>query len=67
MGNVNVGAGYVNVSISDSIISLDVLRESYIGGRGIVLHALPDDFAGASGNAGARVACCSILVDSEEL
>ena len=67
MGNVNVGAGYVNVSISDSIISLDVLRESYIGERGIVLHALPDDFAGASGNAGARVACCSILVDSEEL
>lgn len=52
--------GVVNVTLTDSVISLQEGTDSYIGGRGLVLHALPDDFTGASGNAGARVACCAI-------
>lgn len=49
------------VTITDSMISLDPTHSGYIGNRGMVLHALPDDFTGASGNAGARVACCAIV------
>lgn len=62
LGNVLVSADVnTTVTIIDSMISLNPASESYIGNRGMVLHALPDDFTGASGNAGARVACCAIV------
>merc|ERR1711935_1011328 len=62
LGNVMVVQGAnTTVTITDSMISLDPTHSGYIGNRGMVLHALPDDFTGASGNAGARVACCAIV------
>jgi len=45
------------VSIKDSVISLQEGNIANIMGRAIVVHELPDDFAGESGNAGARQSC----------
>ena len=53
----------MDIEIFDSVISLDRNKESYIGGRALVLHELPDDFTGASGNAGSRLGCCVINHD----
>ena len=53
----------MDIEIFDSVISLDRSKESYIGGRALVLHELPDDFTGASGNAGSRLGCCVINHD----
>ena len=56
-------SGVMDIEIFDSVISLDKSKESYIGGRALVLHELPDDFTGASGNAGSRLGCCVINHD----
>merc|ERR1711915_1000717 len=56
-------SGVMDIEIFDSVISLDKTKESYIGGRALVLHELPDDFTGASGNAGSRLGCCVINHD----
>lgn len=56
-------SGVMDIEIFDSVISLDRNKESYIGGRALVLHELPDDFTGASGNAGSRLGCCVINHD----
>merc|ERR1712193_297425 len=60
LGNILLVDKNHDLNITDEIISLDPNDEEYIGDRGIVLHQLPDDFSGASGNAGGRVACCQI-------
>ena len=60
LGNIEIENGSHNLDITDSIISLNPTSDSYIGGRGMVLHAGQDDYTGASGHAGPRVACCTI-------
>ena len=58
LGNiVSTSTGTTTVSITDSVISLQDGNTANILNRAIVIHASADDFAGASGNAGARLAC----------
>ena len=49
--------GITTVSITDSVISLQQGNAANIMGRAVVIHANSDNFAGASGNAGARQSC----------
>lgn len=62
IGNINVnGKGMGDVWISDMIVSLDSANANFIGGRGMVLHELIDQFdQQPTGAAGARVGCCII-------
>ena len=69
LGNIvtPAGAGTATpVDIEDHYITLFEATEG-IAGRTLVIHADPDDFMGASGNAGSRVACGIVeLVDAKE-
>jgi len=62
LGNIRVNAkGVGDVWITDTVVSLDSAHANFIGGRGMVLHALPDQFdQQPTGAAGARVGCCII-------
>lgn len=60
LGNILLTDGVASLNVTDDKISLEPGQESYIGGRGIVLHAGPDLFNGTSGFAGPRVSCCQI-------
>lgn len=65
LGNIQVGQGQSNVHIVDRIVSLDATSLYSIAGRGMVLHALQDDYnptrdPSSTGAAGARVGCCKI-------
>lgn len=68
MGNINAGDdGVANIQISDHLISLTGPHN--VIGRGIVVHANPDDLGRGgdqesliTGNAGNRVACGIIAV-----
>ena len=59
LGNIvsTDSTGITMVSITDSVISLQQGNTANIMGRAVVIHANADDFAGASGNAGARQSC----------
>ena len=61
LGNIesvsNEPNGVTEVSIVDSKISLQEGNIANILDRSIVIHQDPDQFIGASGNAGPRVAC----------
>ena len=61
LGNIesvsNDPNGVTEVSIVDSKISLQEGNIANILNRSIVIHGRPDQFIGASGNAGPRVAC----------
>jgi len=65
LGNIEVNDyGVGNVWISDVVVSLKSSDANYIGGRGMVLHALEDQpNTQPTGAAGARVGCCIITVD----
>ena len=59
LGNIvsTTATGITTISITDSVISLQDGNTANILNRAIVVHLLPDDFAGASGNAGDRISC----------
>ena len=59
LGNINStnSTGDTSISFTDSVISLQEGNTANILNRAIVIHQDPDDFKGASGNAGARIAC----------
>ena len=59
LGNIvsTTSAGNTTIHLTDSEISLQTENPANILNRAIVIHADPDDFTGASGNAGARIAC----------
>ena len=55
LGNVTAGEdGVAKVDMTDEVISLNGAHS--ILGRGVVVHAEPDDFGQPTGNAGGRVA-----------
>jgi len=65
LGNIRVSQGQSQVRMVDQIVSLDTNSAFSIAGRGMVLHALVDDFnptrdSSSTGAAGARVGCCLI-------
>ena len=70
LGNiVTPGAGMATpVDKEDEIITLFEATEGIID-RSLVIHANPDDFMGASGNAGSRVACgiVELVTDPKEV
>ena len=59
LGNIvsTTSTGITTISITDSVISLQDGNAANIFNRAIVIHQDPDDFMGASGNAGARISC----------
>ena len=59
LGNIasTTATGVTTISLTDSVISLQTGSVANILGRAIVIHADPDDFTGASGNAGNRISC----------
>ena len=59
LGNIasTTATGVTTISLTDSVISLQTGNVANILGRAIVIHELPDDFMGASGNAGSRISC----------
>ena len=59
LGNIvsTTSTGITTISLTDSVISLQTGNTANILNRAIVIHALPDDFTGASGNAGQRISC----------
>jgi len=66
LGNIQVSSGVTDVHIVDRIVSLDESSVNSIVGRGMVLHALEDDFnptrdPESTGAAGPRVGCCLIV------
>jgi Cu-Zn family superoxide dismutase len=64
LGNITAdAAGFVAVTSSDSIISLDPASPAYIGNLTVVVHASPDGGAAQqpTGNAGARVGCAVLV------
>ena len=73
LGNIFTASSgsMTEVTIFDSVVSLDPDSEAFIGGRAIVVHGGEDDLgqggdAGSlkTGNAGPRVACGVITVRS---
>ena len=65
LGNIKFENGHHELNIVDSVISLNENNDAYIGDRGIVIHSLADDYTGASGHAGPRIACCHITKPSK--
>lgn len=56
MGNVKAdGSGVVHAEIT--LPAATITGKNAILGRGVILHAKPDDFSQPVGNAGARIAC----------
>merc|ERR1712241_478449 len=68
LGNINVGSnGESIVFISDNQVKLTGGPEFSVAGRSIVIHENEDDLGAsgdASGNAGARLKCCVIVMDT---
>ena len=68
LGNINVGSnGESIVFISDNQVKLTGEPEFSVAGRSIVIHENEDDLGAsgdASGNAGARLKCCVIVMDT---
>ena len=50
LGNILLVDRAHELNITDEVISLEPEVKEYIGGRGIVLHQLPDDFSRGSTN-----------------
>ena len=58
LGNVEtLSNGDTTVTILDGVITLNRDSDNGISDRAIVIHAGEDNFSGASGNAGSRLAC----------
>jgi len=57
LGNIEVGdSGMAHIEFTDSVMKLD--GPNSITGRGVIVHAKPDDFkTQPTGNAGGRQAC----------
>jgi Cu-Zn family superoxide dismutase len=57
LGNIEVGdSGMAHIEFTDSVLKLE--GPSSITGRGVIVHANPDDFkTQPTGNAGGRLAC----------